>query len=144
MSFHAKSAGIARKSLPVVLQNANPDFSPNSAGSRKGGASQAAEKRFRAVILSEAKNLGSCSFNELRRSFLRSTQDRLRPLRMTARRVFPQPVKPRPSDFMLKNLGQYVTTPTNLPTAVNIKITERSGNVYENKGRCQEGEGSRD
>jgi len=39
-------------------------------------------------ILSGAKNLGSCSFNELRRSFLRFTQDRLRFLRMTVKRVF--------------------------------------------------------
>jgi hypothetical protein len=36
----------------------------------KGGALQAAEKRLNAVILSEAKNLGSCIFNELRRSFV--------------------------------------------------------------------------
>jgi hypothetical protein len=31
---------------------------------------QAAEKRLNTVILSAAKNLGSCSFNELRRSFV--------------------------------------------------------------------------
>jgi hypothetical protein len=36
----------------------------------KGGALQAAEKPLNAVILSEAKNLGSCSFNQLRRSFV--------------------------------------------------------------------------
>ena len=40
-----------------------------------------AEKRLNTVILSEANNLGGCSFNEL--SFLRFTQDRLRLLRMT-------------------------------------------------------------
>jgi len=44
----------------------------------------------RAVILSKAKNLGSCSFNQLRRSFLRFTQDRLRLLRMTGDTVFPR------------------------------------------------------
>ncbi len=46
------------------------------------------------VILSEAKNLGSCGLHELRRSFLRCTQDRLRLLRMTTRKVFPQPCLP--------------------------------------------------
>ena len=51
------------------------------------------EKPSRAVILSEAKNLGRCIFTELRRSFLRRTQDRLRLLRMTVKRVFPQPVR---------------------------------------------------
>jgi TolB-like protein/tetratricopeptide (TPR) repeat protein len=45
------------------------------------------------VILSEAKNLSSCSFNKPRRSFLRFIQDRLWLLRMTVKRIFPQPVK---------------------------------------------------
>jgi len=36
------------------------------------------------VILSEAKNLGSCGLHELRRSFLRCTQDRLRLLKVTS------------------------------------------------------------
>ncbi|SPE32560.1 hypothetical protein SBA2_680031 [Acidobacteriia bacterium SbA2] len=47
----------------------------------KSGASQAAEKLSNTVILSEAKNLGSCIFSELRGSFLRFTQDRLRCMR---------------------------------------------------------------
>jgi len=42
------------------------------------------KKPSKSVILSEAKNLGSCSVNELRRSFLRFAQDRPRLLRMTA------------------------------------------------------------
>jgi len=33
-------------------------------------AKQAAEERLYRVILSEAKNLGSCIFNELQRSFV--------------------------------------------------------------------------
>jgi hypothetical protein len=37
---------------------------------RKSGALQAAEKPLNAVILSGAKNLGSCIFNELGRSFV--------------------------------------------------------------------------
>jgi len=49
----------------------------------KGEALQVAAIPLDAVILSEAKNPGSCSFNDLRRSFLRFTQDRLRVLRMT-------------------------------------------------------------
>ena len=36
----------------------------------KGGALQVAEEPLHPVILSEAKNLGSCSFNELQRSFV--------------------------------------------------------------------------
>ena len=43
------------------------------------------------VILGEAMNPRSCGFNELQRSILRFTQDRLRLLRMTASRVFPRP-----------------------------------------------------
>jgi hypothetical protein len=35
-----------------------------------GWPSQAAEKRMNSVILSEAKNPGSCSFNELQGSFV--------------------------------------------------------------------------
>jgi hypothetical protein len=42
------------------------------------------KKLLATVILSEAKNLGSFNLNELRRSFLGFTQDRLRLLRMTA------------------------------------------------------------
>jgi hypothetical protein len=45
----------------------------------------AADKFVNLVILSEAKNLGSCIFSELQGSFLRCTQDRLRLLRMTVR-----------------------------------------------------------
>ena len=52
---------------------------------------QAAEKRLRLVILSGAKNPSSCSFNELQRSFLRFTQDRLRLLGMTVKGVLLQP-----------------------------------------------------
>jgi hypothetical protein len=37
---------------------------------RKGGALQAAEKPFDAVILSEAKNLGSCKIRQLQGSFV--------------------------------------------------------------------------
>jgi len=55
------------------------------------GARQAAEKRFRSVILSEAKNPRSCSFNELRRSFVVPIRSGL--LRMTVPRLFPQPVE---------------------------------------------------
>jgi len=43
---------------------------------------------FAALRVNFAKNLGSCGFNELRRSFLRCAQDRLRLLRMTLKRVF--------------------------------------------------------
>jgi hypothetical protein len=37
---------------------------------QKGGAEQAAEKRFTAVILSEAKNLCICKIRQMRRSFV--------------------------------------------------------------------------
>jgi hypothetical protein len=57
------------------------------------GAKQAAEKLVGAVILSEAKNLCICRIRQMRRSFLRFTQDRLRLLRMTALAVFPHPAK---------------------------------------------------
>jgi succinate dehydrogenase/fumarate reductase flavoprotein subunit len=45
---------------------------PNYQGGHSAveAALQAAEKPINTVILSEAKNLGSCSFNELRRSFV--------------------------------------------------------------------------
>jgi hypothetical protein len=39
---------------------------------------QATRKALDIVILSEAKNLRSCGFNNLPRSFLRFTQNRLR------------------------------------------------------------------
>jgi hypothetical protein len=45
-------------------------FRPDVKERCKEGALQAAELRLGAVILSEAKNLGSCIFNELRRSFV--------------------------------------------------------------------------
>ena len=69
------------------------DFSPRN---WKGGASQAAEKLVGGVILSEAKNLCICRIRQMRRSFLRFTQDRLRLLRMTVLAVFPQPVSAPP------------------------------------------------
>jgi hypothetical protein len=65
-------------------------------------------------LQSEAKDLGislriNCAKNpcirrirQMRRSFLRFTQDRLRLLRMTVLAVFPQPVKPRPSGSPLE------------------------------------------
>jgi hypothetical protein len=53
------------------------------------------------VILSEAKSPRSCTLDELRRSFLRSTQDRLRLLRMTAKGTFPEAVKASSSSVTL-------------------------------------------
>ena len=47
------------------------------------------KKTLSAVILSQAKNLGRCEFQELRRSFLRSTQDRLRLQKITHKYVIP-------------------------------------------------------
>jgi hypothetical protein len=58
---------------------------------------QTAERRLQAVILSEAldrpvqgeaKNLGCCKIRQLQGSFLRSTQDCLRLLRMTIPKGF--------------------------------------------------------
>jgi len=54
---------------------------------------QAAREPLEAVILSAAKNPGICSDNELRRSFLRSTQDRLRLLRMTLKELCRGPLE---------------------------------------------------
>ena len=61
----------------------------------QGRRNPAAEKRGRAVILSDAKDACIRIFKPLQRPFLRFTQDRLRLLRMTAREIFPEPDRGR-------------------------------------------------